>query len=60
MASPLAPFSLARLSRGSSARDCKAAVAVRSSQDLPSTNPATAALTARSLSSSSLQSRPWR
>ncbi|XP_039201678.1 centrosomal protein of 41 kDa isoform X1 [Crotalus tigris] len=49
-----------RLSRGSSARDCKAAIAVRSSQDLPSTNPATAALTARSLSSSNLQSRPWR
>ncbi|KAG8138514.1 hypothetical protein E2320_004414, partial [Naja naja] len=48
-----------RLSRGSSARDCKA-VAVKSSQNLPSANPATAPLTTRSLSSSSLQSRPWR
>ncbi|XP_034263001.1 centrosomal protein of 41 kDa isoform X1 [Pantherophis guttatus] len=48
-----------RLSRGSSARDCKA-VAVKSNQNLPSTNPATAPLTTRSLSSSSLQSRPWR
>uniref|UniRef100_A0A2D4N5S9 Rhodanese domain-containing protein n=1 Tax=Micrurus spixii TaxID=129469 RepID=A0A2D4N5S9_9SAUR len=48
-----------RLSRGSSARDCKA-VAVKSSQNLPSLNPATAPLTTRSLSSSSLQSRPWR
>ncbi|XP_026544516.1 centrosomal protein of 41 kDa isoform X2 [Notechis scutatus] len=49
-----------RLSRGSSARDCKAAVAVKSSQNLPSASPATAPLTTRSLSSSSLQSRPWR
>ncbi|XP_070610591.1 centrosomal protein of 41 kDa [Erythrolamprus reginae] len=48
-----------RLSRGSSARDCKA-VAAKSSQNLPSSNPATAALTSRSLSSSSLQNRPWR
>ncbi|KAM6436279.1 centrosomal protein of 41 kDa isoform 2-T2 [Liasis olivaceus] len=47
-----------RLSRGSSARDCKA-IAVRSSQNLPSTS-AAAALTTRSLSSSSLQTRPWR
>uniref|UniRef100_A0A8D2KQE6 Rhodanese domain-containing protein n=1 Tax=Varanus komodoensis TaxID=61221 RepID=A0A8D2KQE6_VARKO len=47
-----------RLSRGSSARDAKAA-AVRSSQNLPSASPAVA-LSARSLSSSSLQSKPWR
>ncbi|XP_063164767.1 centrosomal protein of 41 kDa isoform X2 [Candoia aspera] len=45
-----------RLARGSSARDCKA-VAVKSSQNLPG---AALALTTRSLSSSSLQSRPWR
>ncbi|XP_026578111.1 centrosomal protein of 41 kDa isoform X2 [Pseudonaja textilis] len=49
-----------RLSRGSSARDCKTAVAVKSSQNLPNASPATAPLTTRSLSSSSLQSRPWR
>ncbi|KAM3833552.1 centrosomal protein of 41 kDa [Vipera latastei] len=48
-----------RLSRGSSARDSKA-VAVRSSQNLPSANPDAAPLTARSLSASSLQSKPWR
>ncbi|XP_028602351.2 centrosomal protein of 41 kDa isoform X1 [Podarcis muralis] len=50
--------SATRLSRGSSARDSKA-TAVRSSQNLPTTNTAVA-LSARSLSSSSLQSRPWR
>ncbi|XP_053107196.1 centrosomal protein of 41 kDa [Hemicordylus capensis] len=47
-----------RLSRGSSARDAKA-TAVRSSQNLPTTN-STVALTARSLSSSSLQNKPWK
>ncbi|XP_061494018.1 centrosomal protein of 41 kDa isoform X2 [Rhineura floridana] len=47
-----------RLSRGSSARDSKA-TAVKSSQNLPAAHSAVA-LTTRSLSSSSLQSRPWR
>nr|XP_034983709.1 centrosomal protein of 41 kDa isoform X2 [Zootoca vivipara] len=50
--------SATRLSRGSSARDSKA-TAVRSSQNLPTTN-TTVALSTRSLSSSSLQARPWR
>ncbi|KAH0617196.1 hypothetical protein JD844_029016 [Phrynosoma platyrhinos] len=47
-----------RLSRGTSARDAKATT-VRSSQNLPAAN-STMALTTRSLSSSSLQSKPWR
>ncbi|XP_042326648.1 centrosomal protein of 41 kDa [Sceloporus undulatus] len=47
-----------RLTRGTSARDAKA-MAVRSSQNLPAPN-STVALTARSLSSSSLQGKPWR
>ncbi|KAJ7329331.1 hypothetical protein JRQ81_015505 [Phrynocephalus forsythii] len=47
-----------RLSRGSSARDTKA-TAVKSSQNLPAAN-STVALTARSLSSSTLQNKPWR
>ncbi|XP_054844695.1 centrosomal protein of 41 kDa [Eublepharis macularius] len=47
-----------RLSRGSSSRDSKA-VAVKSSQYLP-TNTSAVALPARSLSSSSLQNKPWR
>ncbi|XP_060100612.1 centrosomal protein of 41 kDa isoform X3 [Heteronotia binoei] len=47
-----------RLSRGSSARDSRA-VAVKSSQNLP-TNTSAVALPARSLSSSSLQNKPWK
>nr|XP_056703128.1 centrosomal protein of 41 kDa [Euleptes europaea] len=47
-----------RLSRGSSARDARA-VAVKSNQHLP-TNTSAVALPTRSLSSSSLQSKPWR
>ncbi|XP_062989983.1 centrosomal protein of 41 kDa [Elgaria multicarinata webbii] len=50
--------SASRLSRGSSARDAKA-TAVKSSQNLPTASSAVA-LTTRSLSSSSLQSKPWR
>ncbi|XP_048358431.1 centrosomal protein of 41 kDa [Sphaerodactylus townsendi] len=48
-----------RLSRGSSARDSRA-VAVKSNQNLQTNASAAVALPARSLSSSSLQSKPWR
>ncbi|XP_054669100.1 centrosomal protein of 41 kDa isoform X2 [Grus americana] len=48
-----------RLSRGSSGRDSKVTT-VRSSPSLPSTAGNVGSLTARSLSRSSLQNRPWK
>ncbi|KFW09121.1 Centrosomal protein of 41 kDa, partial [Fulmarus glacialis] len=48
-----------RLSRGSSGRDSKVTT-VRSSPSLPSTTGNVGFLTARSLSRSSLQNRPWK
>ncbi|NXJ98602.1 CEP41 protein, partial [Corythaixoides concolor] len=48
-----------RLSRGSSGRDSKV-TAVKSNPSLPSTADNVGSLTARSLSRSSLQNRPWK